>query len=136
MNDRTQKTANVLRFLTILITVASLIFNLWLYKENRELEQGKQALESTILQQVERIIEANKQIRIFEAKLKLAEQQVDSLLLVAGHHSSFRDSIMHEISYLQYIIDKLNSELDEGIAIPDMSDDEHLQFFLEWSTIE
>jgi len=136
MSDRTQKIANVLRFLTILITVSSLIFNFWLYRENKELDQGKQALEATMLHQAERIIEANRQIRIFEAKLKLAEQQVDSLLLVAGNHSSFRDSIMHEISYLQYIIDKLNSELDESITIPDMSDDEHIQFFLEWSTIE
>jgi len=136
MINKQERVSNILRTLTIIIAIISLLVNVWLYKENLEKTQTKQALESTILHQIDTIIATNREIKRLEGLLEDAEYRADSLRNEAEEYRNLRDSLLLEIGYLEFIIDRLKEELNESITIPDMSDDEHIQFFLEWTTID
>ena len=133
MNRRIERIGNIIRVIAIIVALISLGFNYWQFKEKSQLEETSEAI---ILHQAGEIADANRKIREYEAQLAYKQAQVDSLLKEANDHSLFRDSLMYEVSHLQFIIDKLKEQIDESITIPDFSDDEHFQLFLEWTDLE
>jgi len=136
MAKRTDKIANVLRAFSIVATVASLLWAVYATNQRNEAESAKQTMEAVLLQQAEALIDAKQQISRLQGEIVVFENQLDSLLIIADQAAEYRDSILKEIAYRDYIIENLKEQIDEDITIIDADDDEQLRIFLEWTEID
>lgn len=136
MATRTDRIANVLRVLSVIVTVASLVWAIYATEQRNKAEEAKDSLEAVLMQQADILLDARNEITKLNAEIKRYEQELDSLIHLANEQSLYRDGILREIAYRDYIINNLKKELDEGITIIDVDDDEQLRLFLEWSTLE
>ncbi len=135
MGTRTDRIANVLRALSIIITVASLSWAIYMTIQRDNAEEAKDTIESILIQQAEILLDARQQISRLKAEIEELEYEMDSLLVLANAESIYREQLLKEIAYRDYIIQNLKKELHENIVIIDADPSEQLRLFLEWTTI-
>ena len=136
MATRSDKIANVLRVLSIILTIASLVWAVYATDQRNKAEDAKDSIEAILMQQAEILLDARAEIAKLNAEIHKYEQELDSLLYLANQQSAYRDSILREVAYRDYIIQNLKNQLDESITIIDVDDDEQLRLFIEWTTLE
>ncbi len=135
MGTRTDRIANVLRALSIIITVASLSWAIYMTIQRDNANEAKDTIEAIMMQQAEILLDARRQISRLKSEITELEYEMDSLLVLANAESIYREQLLKEIAYRDYIIQNLRKELHENIVIIDADPDEQLRLFLEWTTI-
>lgn len=134
--SRTRKIANILRILSVVTTAASLLWAIYATNERNDAEDAKQNMEAVLLQQVDALIDATQRISELNTDISIYKKELDSLMVIANDATTYRDSILKEIAYRDYIIENIKEQLNEDITIIDADDDEQLRIFLEWSELE
>ena len=134
--ERTARVGNIIRVVAIAIAVISLLFNIYVYRQNRELSSINQIIQDRLVSAISELFIANNKINTYEEIIRAINLDIDSLNEQLSQERWHRDSLMNELEYTQSINQKLYEKLSQIPDTLDFDDAQHLKFFYEWTRTE
>ncbi len=122
------------KIILIIITLIAVGFSVYTYVQTEERREKDAA---TIRNQIDVILQSRTLIKEHEKRIALLEKERDAFIDNAKLYRDSLNTVKESIILRDEIIMILKNKLDEyeNVIIIDLTDDEHLDLFLEWSNI-
>lgn len=122
------------KIILIIITLIAVGFSVYTYVQT---EERKEKDAATIRNQVDVILQSRALIKEHEKRIAQLKEEIKYDIDVAELYRDSLNTIKESIYLRDEIIVILKNKLEEyeNVIIIDLTDDEHLDLFLEWSNI-
>lgn len=120
---------NIWQIISAVVGLTSFGWGLYQYTQR---SYENQISAATITKQVEQIVGLTKEINALAEINKILDNKNDSLSVQIDASRKLTDTHRRDARLLRIDIENLKAQLNETIIL-DLTDDEHWQYFLEWT---
>ncbi len=123
----------VLKLIAIAVSVCSLLFAVFSNNKAVDLENQNGDLNLELIQKASMLLDNQYELQEQYNLIQQHQIKIDSLIDLQKHYKSTQDSLLTIYHENKYLIDSLEKKLNEVIIIPELDDNEHIEFFFKWT---
>jgi hypothetical protein len=123
----------VLKLIAIAVSVCSLLFAVFSNNKAVDLENQNADLNLELIQKASMLLDNQYELREQYNLIHHHQITIDSLVKLQKQNKLIEDSLLTIYHENKSLIDSLKKHLNEIIIIPDFDNNQHIEFFFQWT---